>query len=1144
MKLTTFFLLTVMLHISMQGKSQRVSISGRTLSMEQVFTEIKKQTGIEFFYPASLLKAARPVTLHVENMPVDEVLTICLKGQGLGFNIRGNTVILFEEEAIKDTTTVLIRGQVVDTRGMPVEMASVVLARTRAGTQTNRSGVFTMSIKKVQPGDSLFISFIGFKNYSIWVGNKTDLGQIVILPADNALDETLIIAYGTTSDRFRTGDITKVKATDIEKTPALNVVEALAGRVPGLYIRQGNSNPGSVYNIQLRGANVIPPTAKATLGDVVAVLSKPLFVLDGLPMPLEAVNDAYTLSGVIQSIGVDAMTGITGAAGGQDPLYWLNPLDIESITVLKDAEATSLYGSRAANGVIIITTKKGRPGKAELNINFNTGVNNPARRLKLLNTEQYLAMRHEAWNNTIQAGLPVTNVLGFSSYTPNATNAYDLLAWDTTRYTNWQDVLLGSAPVYNTNVSLSGGEGRNTFRIAAGYNRFNSSFPHISAKPGFREERGTLSLNLFTHSLNNRFKLTTSIITSIASSRQPIASPENYIFLAPNAPALFDATGNINFVDWRPAGAVPNFSQGNPLGILATLYWGNRFNMLTRTTLSYELVRSLRFTMGVGYLRSDGKQQSTTPSTANDPIDHNLIRAAIFGNNSSVGFNVEPDLRYEVRRGRHHVSLLAGAGYQSDRQEGSVISASGYISDELMVSPAGAKSTSYKNALAQRKSIAVLGRVSYRYADEFLIDLAARRDGSSSFSPGRRYGNFGSVGLGWIFTQEAWSKHIPLLTFGKLRGSYGITGSQNATPYAHLASFRPSLIGSATLPNYNYLTTVYNTNGSYLDVPTFSVARASNFTLGWAQAVTLELGIDLYLLADQRLKLAAQWYRKRTGNQLVNHPVSAVTGTASFLLNLPAKVENSGVEVMASYSVPKKRSEVNWYACFNIAANRNKLLSYPGLESSSFNKYYAIGQPIIWQQLYATYLNKATGVYRITDTINLQPEPYKVNNYPAFTGGLQVGLSYKGFSLSLSCTFAKQKGFTNVQGTNYPGYLGLYNAVSNQPLSVIKNRHWESPADSDIGGAFHAARVNYYSQLDVYWGDASYMALKNATLNYDLPQALLRKAGMSGLSFYVRSENLLMLPLSAYKGANPEQPGLTVQHPLRMVLVSGFSMNL
>src|SRR5689334_20541980 len=178
MKLTALLLLTVMLFICTPGMCQRVSIAGKTLTLEQVFAEIKKQTGLELFYPASLLKDAQPVTLHVANAPVNEVLKTCLLGQGLGFNIRGNTIILFKEE--EEDTTVIIKGQVVDTRGMPVEMASVVLARTRAGTQTNRSGTFALRIKNVQPGDSLHISFIGLQNNSVLLGNKTDVGQLVM----------------------------------------------------------------------------------------------------------------------------------------------------------------------------------------------------------------------------------------------------------------------------------------------------------------------------------------------------------------------------------------------------------------------------------------------------------------------------------------------------------------------------------------------------------------------------------------------------------------------------------------------------------------------------------------------------------------------------------------------------------------------------------------------------------------------------------------------------------------------------------------------------------------------------------------------------------------------------------------------------
>jgi TonB-linked SusC/RagA family outer membrane protein len=1133
MKLTAFFLLTAILHVCTPALCQRVSISGKNLALEQIFMEMQQQTGVDFFYPSDLLKTAQPVTLNVQQMPIEEALKICLRGQGLYFNIRGSTIIIFKQDDAAQTEgsvidkDVLIKGRVVDARGLPVEMASVVLVPrmrgTHAGTQTNRLGAFTLKVKKLQPGDSLSISFIGFKSGQVALDGKTDLGQIVLQPADNILDETIITAYGTTSERFRTGDITTIKAIDIEKTPALNVLEALAGRVPGLYVRQNGGNPGSVFSMQLRGANVIPPTDALASGDAVNVLNKPLIVIDGLPMA----PDFLSVTG--RNLGVEAITNQCGASFGQDALYWLNPLDVESITVLKDAEATALYGSRAANGVIIVTTKKGKPGKASLSITANTGVNAQARRLKLLNTQQYLAMRHEAWSNTIR--------LGQSS--PNATNSYDMFVWDTTRYTNWQQVLLGSAPVHNVNVGLSGGEGRTTYRLSAGYNRSKSSYPGIRGKPGFREEKGTLSLSTSARSLNNRFKMISSVNASIATSLQPTLNPDDKILLAPNAPALFDAAGNLNFADWRVSG-------GNPLYILATLYRSNRFSMMAGTSLSYELLRSFVFTLGAGYSRTEGKQVNSSPAAQADPLlNPNPYRSAIFGNSTGIGFNIEPNLRYTIRWRRHYFNFLAGGSFQSDKQEGGNFLATGYISDEFMSSPAGAATTSkYTGNIIQRKSVSALGRVSYRYTDAFLVDLSVRRDGSSSFGQGRRYGNFGSIGLGWVFTEAPWFKNIPLLTYGKIRSSYGLTGYQSDNPYAYVSTFMPAQGGSIVLP-LGFGSD--NNPGTYQNIAALSLTRVANPTLGWAQAVSLDFGLDLYLLADRRLKLSAQWYRKRTGHQLVTSPVSRVTGTSAYFANVSAKVENSGVEAMVDYTSPQQRSRINWYIHFNIAANRNKLLSYPGLENSPFQIYYEIGQPILRQRLNRSVLDKATGIYRpivVPQPSLVYLESYNVSNYPAFTGGVQMGISWKGLSVSTSCTFAKQKGFINVQGASHPGVLR--NGQGNQSISVIQNRHWQGPADSTIGGAFYTYRISGFEPLPlaIYWGDASYIALKNATLSYALPQSLLHKVGISSLCFYTRAENLLLLPLSGYKGVNPEQPGLTAQLPLRMVLVSGCTIDL
>jgi TonB-linked SusC/RagA family outer membrane protein len=1142
MKWTSLFFLVITLHLGPSGLAQRVTISGKGLSLEEIFTEIRKQTAFEFLYESSLLKSTKPVNLDVNQMELEEVLRLCLQGQGLGFVIRNNTIIVFKDESLTraersdslrknaEPTAVYITGRVIDSRGTPIELASVQFTHSGRGTLTDRSGFFSLKVKSVQPSDSLYISFVGFKGQSIHIGSKRMLGQIVLQAADNMLDQSLVTAYGNTSERFRVGDVSKISAADIEKSPALNVAAALAGRVPGLYIRQNGGNPSSVYDITLRGYNVIPPSIGLSSADAINILSKPLIVVDGLPMAPEIVNQTGA------NLGMDAITGITGGNGGQDVLYWLNTLDVETISVLKDAEATTLYGSRAANGVIMITTKKSRPGRTSLNISFNTGVNAPVERIDMLNTQQYLGMRHEAWQNTIRAGLPV--ISGNLSYAPNASNSYDLLVWDTTRYTNWPKVLLGSAPTYNAFIELSGGEERTSYRLSAGYNEWKSSYPSVKNQDDFAEKKGTISLSVSSRSSNNRFKMTTSVISYVLSSIQPAFDPTPNIFLAPNAPPVFDATGGLNFPEWRAASPYPNFFASNPFFMLACPYTANRFGLQVRTDLTYELLKSLSFSLKAGYFRSENQQQMRAPSSAFDPLATTYTRSARFGNSTGIGLTVEPTLRYSISPGRHYLSLLGGASFQSDKQTGSIIDASGFVSDDLMNSPQNAQSTANYLVKVQRNSVSLLSRLSYRYANKYLAELSVRRDGSSSFSPEDRFGNFGSVGLGWIFTKEDWARHISWLSFGKVRASYGNSGSQSIDPYAYLSTFTVARQGGQYMPYFM----LPNGNGIYQGVTAFSITRVANHKYSWAQATSMDLGIDLYFLPDQRIQFTFQWYQKTTSNQLVFQPVSTVTGTTTFLMNLPAKVRNGGVEALLSYSTRSKPSGFTWIIAANIAANRNELLAYPGLENSPMKGNFEIGKPLFTKQLYLDFLNTKRGVYTVIDSLHPLPISYRVNSYPDFTGGIQTTLSYKRIALTLSFTFAKQKGFINAQGANYPGVLS-YGGFGNQPVAVVHAPHWQSPADSSLGGAFLATTLTS-PVADIYWGNASYLALKNASLNYRFAESWVRKMCIQGLSLYVKAENLFFVTAPGFQGMNPEQPGLSSQLPLRMIVVGGFTINL
>ena len=1139
MKWTAYVVLTAILHVCTPALSQRVSIHARDLSLEEVIKEIRTQTGLEFLYQSSLLEGTHVVTLDVQDMSVEEVLKTCLKGQGLGFNIRSGTVVLFVESdpsrkelpSPADTVALLI-GRVVDPRRLPIASASVLLLRSRAGTQTDRSGAFTFHIKQGTPEDSLLVTCIGWQERRIAVNDRASLRQIVMTPAENALDLAMVVAYGTTSDRFRTGAISTVTAADIEKSPTSNVMESLAGRIPGLYVLQDGNNPASPYTIQLRGTNIIPPTQQMVQYNSQALLSKPLIVIDGVPIAQEVINANGN------NAGVDNINSFYGAAGGQDGLYWLNPLDVESISVLRDAEATALYGSRAANGVIIITTKKSRPGKSSLSITANTGINALARRVDLMNERQYLAMRHEAWNNTIRAGLPVYGSSGPST-TLNADNAYDLLVFDTTRDADWQKILLGNAPVYNTALELTGGEGRTAYRLSAGYNGWKSPFPGPGGQPPYKEEKGTLAVNITSRSDDNRFKMAASLLSAVTSSLQPINDPSPFVTLAPDAPPIFDGAGNLNFAGWRPVDPSPLGYPDLVLSFLAQPYRSNRFTLLGRTSLSYEVLPSLVLTIAAGYSRSEAKQTQQFPQAANDPIKAFEPSRTLFGNSSSTGFNLEPNLHYELRRGRHYFGLLTGGSYQADKQQATAIQGIGYSSDQLMNSLYAAKSLlPLPDNYVERISLSALGRLSWRYSDEYLADVSVRRDGSSSFGSGRRFGNFGSLGVGWIFTRTGWSKAFPWLSFGKLRGSYGITGIQGADPYAYLATFVPTTDYGVFLPNYNGL---YFGDGSYQGSSTLMLQRRANSKLGWAQAVSVDLGADLYFLPDQRLKFSAQWYQKTIGNQLVSAPVSALTGTSDYLVNWPAKVMNRGLELTLDYASPRKSAGVNWTVAFNLAFNTNRLLSFPLLTSSGFKSYFKVGHSITQQELDHAFLDVKLGVYNFFGSANQDATPYNMDNYPAFTGGMQASIAYKRISLSLSCTFAKQKGFTNLQYAEPPGVMEAGNG--NQLRTVTKGRHWQSPADAGLGGGLYAAPLGWTSTLDIYWGDASYVAVKNVTFSYALPSGLLKKAGMAGLTLYVRADNLLFVPVSGYKGFDPEQPTGNSQLTLRRILVGGFTVN-
>jgi TonB-dependent SusC/RagA subfamily outer membrane receptor len=472
MRLTGIILLAGFLQVSAHGSAQTVTYQGEAVPLTRVLSVLEKQTGYVFFYNSRDLEGTVPVTVNLKNASLEEALKAILSGQSLKFVIKGNTILITRPpitalqsvDALPRISAVDLHGQVTDSAGAPLSGASVSLKGTRYNTSTDNKGNF--SFPAVPQGKyTLVVSYIGYAKTesNIIIEGKPFNVTIVLHTASSALDQIQIIAYGSESKRFSVGSVTTVSADVIEKQPVTNPLLALQGQVPGLAINSTSGVPGSQVLVQVRGQNTLVPNT-----GLPKPYDQPLFIIDGVPFAPQnnVVSQLYSLANALPSSG-----GIS-QGGGISPFNNINPNDIESISVLKDADATSIYGTQGSNGVIIITTKKGKPGKTAFDLNVNSSFNSDARPVQLLNTEQYLQYRKDAY--AADGVTPTSDPNNFLGYAP------DLTIFDQDKYTNWQKVINGKT-TNNTDIhaSLSGGNANNTFIVSPGYTRSDYNFPVI-----------------------------------------------------------------------------------------------------------------------------------------------------------------------------------------------------------------------------------------------------------------------------------------------------------------------------------------------------------------------------------------------------------------------------------------------------------------------------------------------------------------------------------------------------------------------------------------------------------------------------------------------------------------------------------------
>jgi len=974
--------------------------------------------------------------------------------------------------------SITIRGNVINEDGSPIPSATITIKGTNKSAIADASGRF--SISGTSAKDSITVSAIGYQTITE-PNNERGLITVTLKRRYTLLDETVIMAYGSTTKRFNTGNISKLTAAEISNQPVSNPLAALYGRVPGLEITQNSGTPGAGFKIQVRGQSSL------TQG------TDPLFVIDGV----------LFLNGNTQ------LNQTTNAAnGGLSPLNSINPADIESIEVLKDADATAIYGSRAANGVILITTKKATPGKLSVSASYKTGYSRATRTMNMLNTSEYLQMRREAFAN--------------DAVIPTILNAPDLLLWDTTKYTDFKQLFTGGRATFNdVQVSMGASTGGTRFQLGLSYNKETTVYS--TSQNG---RRFAANLNLGHTTPNRKCSINSVLSYSIYGTSLLRDDLTAYINLPPHF-QLYDSTGNIN---WKMGNAdIASFGLSNPMALLQRSYEGSFSTFLANLTLSYKITGHLTFRFTNGFQQLHSNEQFLFPRSSINPASAQMASAE-FSNAKLQSMLSEPQLEYNNRLGLLKLTMLAGASFQQTENRAGKLIADNYTSDLLLSTPLAAGTFRVKDEYSLYRYAAAFGRINLQWKETWILNLSARRDGSSRFGPASRFANFGAVGAAWLFSNAKWvKKNLSFISFGKLRLSWGLTGNDQ-------------------VGNYQFLNTWTSSSLTYQGTPALQPSRLFNPGYSWEKNTKTELGLELGFIND-RILLFTSAYRNLCGNQLVNYSLPIQTGFNTVLQNFNAEIENKGLELsLTSKNVVQK--SFSWSTVFNLTVNGNKLLSFPEIEKTPYRSIFRVGHPLSTVAVYQYLgIDPATGINRFLDANNdgLMNQDDRIslkNTATKFFGGISNSFYYKNIELQFLVEFRKQPGknYLATQGSFVPGYF--YN---NQPVIVL-NR-WQKPGDQSAvqrfvavtaSPAFAAAQTLLNNSTAVY-SDASFIRLRNAALTYRLPGKYSTKWKLAEAAFFLQAQNLFTV--TRYIGADPENQNLYTMPPLRSI-VAGFRIQL
>ncbi len=1079
--------------------NQRITLQLQNVTTEYALRSIAKKASLGIFFNPDQLPT-RTITLDLKDVTVMDALNQVLKGTRLEATLQDGDILIKEKKnpsPIKLPTSFrTITGHVSQTSGNEsLSGVSVVLKGTSIGTITDIYGHYSLSI--ADQGGILVFTSIGMNSEEVVIDKENKI-NVVLSPTSVSLHEVIIVGvgYGTQLRSSVTSSIGSISETAIRAVPVTSIDQIVQGRVAGVQVTQTSGQPGGTVNVRIRGWSSI------------SAGNEPLYVIDGIPF----YNWGTTLN--------NGPAGIFNTGVVQNAMSTLNPNDIESIEVLKDAAAAAIYGTRAANGVVIITTKRGKAGKAQIKLDSYYGLQSIARMYTTLNAQQYAELINESRANarqTLGITSPSTAPAGIQPI-PSLENP-TLLG----QGTNWQKEVFVTAPIQNHQLTISGGTEHTQYALSFGYYNQQGIIRNSAYK------RYSVRLNL-DQKVSSIFKIGNSITLNNATNQMNRATS-----LSPNLGGIIYGallqTPTIPVYDSTGGYARPNYRYfdqiDNPVSS-AVDYWHkiNTTRMIGNIFGELKLTRTLSFRTSLGLDANFLKNNIFIPTTGwSESPPPGPGSGLAFASQELTWLN-ENIFTYNQQVARHTVSAIGGITFQGSNFERMISRVFNFPNDLIITTNGG--QTNLTNSFAEQwKLVSFLSRINYSFDSKYLLTLAARADGSSRFGTDRRFGFFPSVSAGWRLSQEKFLQDVSFLTELKLRTSYGMTG--NSEILNTVNSFANSAhIGSVTTANYSFGGTAANG---------LAPASLTNQELSWESTSQWNIGVDISLYKN-RIQLTLDYYRKNTHNMLVgNTPLPYTSGFSSAIMNV-GSIHNQGWEI--ALNTLNLKTRLNWTTTFNLAYTHNQITSLgTDLEEISLgNTLIRTGEPIssfygyvvdkIFQSTeeiqHAPYQEKNTspGDIKFKDVnndgiVNNMDRTIIGNPLPDYIFGMTHTFTYKGLELSLFLNGVYGNEIVNFTRSKAENMGGLHNQLTS---TLYRWRSAQQPGDGTMPRAI-AVDVNLNNRFSTRWiEDGSYLRIRTLTLGYNFPASVLDKSHLTHLKVYVTAQNLFTW--THYKGYDPE----------------------